>query len=59
MVVDSNKLKPLSCISQELSQKYGVPFEIVESILIEWVKLLYENIRDVPPEDIELFTTEF
>ena len=31
---------------KELADKYSVQFEIVENILIEWTKLLYDNMRE-------------
>jgi hypothetical protein len=40
------ELKSFQDVVRELSEKYNVPFEIVESILIEWTKLLYENMRE-------------
>jgi hypothetical protein len=39
-------LKSFQDVVRELSEKYNVPFEIVESILIDWTKLLYENMRE-------------
>jgi len=41
-----NELKSFQDVVRELSEKYNVPFEIVESILIEWTRLLYENMRE-------------
>jgi len=41
-----DELRPMSAVVEDLSQKYNVPFEIVESILVDWVKLLLEGIRD-------------
>lgn len=38
-------LYPFEDVVKELSQKYSIPFEIVDSILIDWIRLLYENIR--------------
>jgi len=40
------ELKSFQDVVRELSEKYNVPFEIVESILIDWAKLLYENMRE-------------
>jgi hypothetical protein len=39
------ELKSFQEVVKELSEKYNVPFEIVENILIDWTRLLYENMR--------------
>jgi len=41
-----NELKTFQEVVRELSEKYNVPFEIVEEILIDWTRLLYENMRE-------------
>lgn len=41
-----NELKSFQEVVRQLSEKYNIPYEIVESILINWTKLLYENMRD-------------
>ena len=33
-------------IVELIASKYGVPFEIVESILIEWIEILHETARE-------------
>lgn len=40
------ELKSFQDVVRELSEKYNVPFEIVESILIDWTRLLYEDMRE-------------
>jgi len=40
------ELKSFQDVVRELSKKYNVPFEIVENILIDWTRLLYENMRE-------------
>ena len=40
------ELKSFQDVVRELSEKYNVPFEIIEGILIDWTKLLYENMRE-------------
>lgn len=40
------KLSTFRDIVQALSNKYNVPFEIVESILIDWIKVLYEDMAE-------------
>ena len=37
------ELRSFQDVVRELSEKYDIPFEIVEGILIDWTKLLYEN----------------
>jgi hypothetical protein len=39
-------LYPREYIIEEIAQKYGVPFEIVESILVDWALVNYVNLRD-------------
>ena len=33
-------------VIRELAKKYNMPFETVESIVIDWVKILYESVKD-------------
>jgi hypothetical protein len=40
------ELRSFQEVVRELSEKYNIPFEIVENILIDWTKLLYENMRE-------------
>jgi hypothetical protein len=40
-----SNLRPFRDVVRELSVKYNIPFEIVESILVDWVELLYYSAR--------------
>ena len=46
MSINNQDLKSFQDVVRELAEKYNVQYEIVESILIDWTKLLYENMRE-------------
>jgi hypothetical protein len=53
MVTENNKLSSFADIVHDLSEKYSTPYEVVESILIDWMKLLYDNISYTDLSDFE------
>ncbi len=40
----SNTLQSFEEIAQGLSQKYGVPYEVVEAMLHDWMNTLYLSV---------------
>ena len=54
-----DELRSFEDIVRELSNKHNVPFEIVESILIDWTKILYENMIGNTVERLYSLDTEF
>ena len=42
-------------VVQEISEKYSIPFEIAESILIDWTKILYEGMTNIKESDLSNF----
>jgi hypothetical protein len=39
-------LRSFQDVARELSEKYSVPYEVVENILIDWVRLLHETMEE-------------
>jgi hypothetical protein len=39
------ELRSFQDVVREISEKYDVPYEIVESILIDWSRIIYENMK--------------
>ena len=48
----SVELSSFEDLVNDLSEKYNVPFEIVEAILIDWIEILYETMRPHPNPSI-------
>ncbi len=48
---DNAELRTFEEIIGDLAKASNIQFEITESIIIDWTKLLYENMRDI--EDIK------
>lgn len=44
--MNNQELKSFQDVVKEISEKYGIPFEIVESILIDWSRIIYENMKE-------------
>jgi len=39
------ELRTFQDVARELAEKYGVSYELVEAILVDWTRLLYESMR--------------
>lgn len=52
----AERLKTFTDVIRELSEKYDIPFEIVESIIMDYVSILYHSIS--PTEGLDLFNFE-
>lgn len=50
-----NNLRTFEDVVRELSEKYNIPYEIVEGILIDWTKILYLDMCSVSTEDLNSF----
>jgi len=46
------KLKSLLEVSQELANDFGVPVEIVEAIIIAWLRILYLGVTNNESDDL-------
>lgn len=53
--MENNKLLSFQDIVRDLSQKYSIPFEIVESILRDWVELLSQTTHSTNDSDLSNF----
>ena len=54
--MSNDELKPAQKIIYELADKYNVPYEIVETILIEFVSIIYFSLtRREPNRNMPLF----
>lgn len=42
----NNELESFTEVIHFLSEKYNVPYEVVESIITEWVRILYRSIHE-------------
>ena len=40
------ELRSFQDVAKELSEKYGIPYEVIENILIDWVRLLHETMEE-------------
>ncbi len=49
------KLKPFLEVVREIAEKYNVPTEIAESIIRDFIALLYGQIHGVEDKDLEVF----
>ena len=47
----AEKLKSFPELVKYLSEQFGVPAEVVEAIIVEWVKVLYLSTTGREPND--------
>jgi hypothetical protein len=45
-------LRSLYEVSQELADQFGIPAEVVEAIIIEWLKILYRGVTNNEDDDL-------
>jgi len=45
-------LKSLQEVSQELADDFDIPAEIIEAIIIEWLKILYKGVTNSESDNL-------